>query len=211
MGGGQLELVATDGRRLARAVRALDGSAAAGSGQKDVRVIVGPKGLALLDRVMGAQPGEVTVAFQERQILFRVGEALVISRLIDGTFPAYEDVIPRSPAQRFTAPASDLASGLRRASLLTARDSVSVQFDVAPGLLTIRSRAQEVGEAEVEVPVQYDGPAERMGFNPAFLLDALKVMDPAREVRFEFTNGKSPGKLTDGDDFVYVVMPIALE
>jgi DNA polymerase-3 subunit beta len=204
--GDQLELVATDGRRLAKATGVLERRS-----DREVRVIVGPKGLSLLERVMGAEPGDVSLAVQERQVLLRVGEALVVSRLIDGTFPSYEDVIPKAAAHAFQVPVADFSTALRRASLLTTRDAVSVQFDVAPGLLTVRSRAVEVGEAEAEVSVAYDGPSERLGFNPVFLLDALKVMDPAKSVRFEFTSGKAPGKLTDGDDFVYVVMPIALE
>ena len=75
----------------------------------------------------------------------------------------------------------------------------------------IRSRARDVGEAKVEVPVSYDGHPQTVGFNPVFLQDALKVMEPASQVRFEFTDAKSPGKLTDRDDYTYVVMPIALE
>jgi DNA polymerase-3 subunit beta len=203
--GDALELVATDGRRLAKATGTV------GKAGREIRVIVGPKGLSLLERVMGSEPGEVSLAVQERQVMFRVGDALVISRLIDGAYPAYEDVIPKSSAHRFEAPVDGFSAALRRASLLTTRDAVSVQFDVSPGLLTVKSRAVEVGEAEAEVPITYDGPATKLGFNPVFLLDALKVMDTARPVRFEFTSGKAPGKLTDGDDFTYVVMPIALE
>jgi DNA polymerase-3 subunit beta len=201
-----LELVATDGRRLARATHSL-GSAVA----KEVRVIVGPKGLSLLERVVPDDGGDLSVAVHERQVMFRAGRALVISRLIDGTFPAYEDVIPKPSPKAFRVPVAAFATALRRASLLTTRDALSVQMDVSRDLVTLRSRAAEVGEAKVELPVAYDGAAERMGFNPAFLLDALKVMEPEAEVRFEFTTGKSPGKLTDGDDYVYVAMPIALE
>jgi DNA polymerase-3 subunit beta len=206
---GNLELVATDGRRLARAVHALGTKPKKGAAE--VKVLVGTKGLALLDRVLGPEPGDVSIGLQERQILFRTGDALVISRLIDGSFPSYEDVIPKPSGKAFALPAADLSAALRRASLLTTRDAISVQFDVSSGLLTVRSRAVEVGEAEAEVPITYDGPPERLGFNPQFLLDALKVIDPTREVRFEFSSAKAPGKLTDDENFVYVVMPIALE
>lgn len=226
-----LELVATDGRRLARATHALSTPVA-----KEVKVIVGPKALSLLERLVpddagdhsvgsgsvgsssagsgssgSGSSGTVSVALHERQVMFRVGGALVISRLIDGTFPVYEDVIPKSSAKGFRTEAGALATALRRAALLTTREAMSVQVDVARDLITLRSRAADIGEAKVELPVTYDGPAERLGFNPGFLLDALKVMEPQAEVRFEFTNGKSPGKLSDGDDYVYVVMPIALE
>lgn len=201
-----LELVATDGRRLARATHELPKAVG-----KEVRVIVGPKALTLLERVVPDGVSELWMAVQERQVMFRTDDAQIISRLIDGTFPGYEDVIPKPSTKSFRVSVADFSGALRRASLLTTRDAVSVQFDVAKDALTIRSRASEVGEAKVDLPVAYDGPGERMGFNPAFLLDALKVMEPTAEARFEFTTGKNPGKLTDGDDYVYVVMPIALE
>lgn len=151
--GGALELVATDGRRLARCTQALTGQKA----ERELRVIVGPKGLSLLDRTMGEPPREVTVALEERQVLFQVGGTLVISRLIDGTFPAYEDVIPKKTTGNFELAVSEFAGALRKASLLTTRDAMSVQFDIGSELLTIRSRAPEIGEARVEVPVDYSG------------------------------------------------------
>jgi DNA polymerase-3 subunit beta len=206
--GEQVELVATDGRRLARAACARQNGA---NGEAEVRVIVGPKGLSHLDRLLGSDPGEVSLAVRDRQVLFQLRDALIVSRLIDGSFPAYEDVIPRNPDKVFTIQAAAFATALRQVSLLTTRDAVSVQFDVEPEQLTIRSRAMDVGEALVHVPIAYQGPGERLGFNPAFLLDVLKVMDPAGEVRFQFVSPKAPTKLSDGEDFVYVVMPIALE
>ena len=217
-----IELVATDGRRLARAT-----AAGAGDIKQDLRVIVGPKGLALLERVLGAVGGDVSIAVQDRQILFRTGGVLIVSRLIDGTFPAYEDVIPKSSDQSFTVTVADLMAGLRRASLLTTRDALSVELLLDPGdsdstdsdpadrkrsgNITIRSRAVEIGEAKISVPVSYEGPPSKLGFNPVFLLDALKVMDPAAEVRFEFTDAKAPVTMSDGEDYTYVVMPVALE
>lgn len=205
--GDSLELVATDGRRLARATRSLEEKPGT-----DLRVIVGSKGLSLLDRVLGADPGAVSVALEERQVLFEIGGTLVVSRLIDGTFPAYQDVIPPTSATGFEVPVADFHAALRRASLLTTRDAQSVQFDIAPEVLTIRSRAPEVGEAQVEVPIAYDGAAVQLGFNPGFLSEALKVMDAEKSIRFEFTDAKSPGRLSDDvENYVYVVMPIALE
>ncbi len=213
--GKSIELVATDGRRLARARGDLDTKAA-----RDIKVIVGPKGLGLLERVLGARVadadgGDVSIAVEDRQVLFRAGGALVVSRLIDGTFPAYEDVIPKAPKHHFKAVVADLAAGLRRASLMTTRDALSVEFLIDPDAVTIKSRAMEVGQAEIEVPVQYDGPPSRIGFNPVFIQDALKIMDPAAEIRFAFTDAKAPATISDtpagSDGYVYVVMPVALE
>jgi len=212
-----VEMVATDGRRLARATAPISGGV-----KQELRAIVGPKGLALLERVLAASGGEVSIALLDRQILFRTGGVLIVSRLIDGTFPAYEDVIPKSTTHFFTVTVADLMAGLRRASLLTTRDALSVELLLDPGdgvdadgersgNITLRSRAVEVGEAKISVPVSYEGPPAKLGFNPVFLQDALKVMDPAAEVTFSFTDAKAPVIMSDGDDYTYVVMPVALE
>lgn len=203
---GGLELVGTDGRRLARATHAL-----AGGDVRDVKVIVGAKALGILERLAADDAAPVDVAVEERQILFRVGGTTLASRLIDGAFPSYEDVIPKPTKRGISIAAGDLATALRRASLLTTKEAQSVQMDFSARKLTVSSRAAEVGEARVELEVGYDDAPERLGFNPAFLLDALKVMEPSKEVRFEFANGKSPGRLTDGDGYVYVVMPVSVE
>jgi DNA polymerase-3 subunit beta len=211
---GQLEMVGTDGRRLARATHAIeamkgDGKTAEGKGE--VKVIVGAKALSLLDRLAADDAAPVEVALEERQILFRAGGTLLASRLIDGAFPSYEEVIPKPSKRGFSAPAGDLATALRRASLLTTKDAKSVTLDFAPKRLTLSSRAAEVGEAKIELKIDYDDAAERLGFDPSFLLDALKVMEPTSPVRFEFTTGKSPGKLSDGEGYSYVVMPVSIE
>ncbi len=202
--GRNIQMVATDGRRLARATGDL------GRKSGDVQAIVGPKGLQLLERVSGDN-AEIELAIADRQAMFRVGGVLIISRLIDGSFPSLDGVIPAQSDHEFRSTAADFASGLRRASLLTTRDALSVELHIEPQTLVIRSRARDVGEAKVEVPVEYDGQPQTVGFNPLFLQDALKVMEPASEIRFEFTNAKSPGKLSDHDDYTYVIMPIALE
>lgn len=204
--GSELEMVATDGRRLARASGVLGAKSKNG-----LDAIVGPKGLHLLERILAAGAQEVELAVEERQVMFRAGPALIISRLIDGTFPSLDGVIPKKTTHAFTSTAAEFAAGLRQASLLTTRDAMSVELHVETNTLVIRSRARDVGEAKVEVPVAYEGEPHTMGFNPVFLQDALKVMEPASEVRFEFNDAKSPGTLTDRDDYTYVVMPIALE
>lgn len=202
---GELELVATDGRRLAKAVSTTDGASAT-----EAKVIVGTKPLSLLSRLAGGDGPRIDMAVEERRIFFRSGGTVLSSRLIDGSFPPYDQVIPPASARGFEAPAGDLATALRRASLLTTKEAQSVTMDFGPRRLTLSSRAPEVGEAKVELEIGYDDAPERLGFNPVFILDALKVMDPARPVRFEFTNPKAPGKLTDGAGYVYVVMPVSV-
>jgi DNA polymerase-3 subunit beta len=206
LSGKKVEMVATDGRRLARATATLPKKIGT-----ELKAIIGPKALQLVERILGSDIPELHIAMEERQILFQVGSALVVSRLIDGTFPSLDGVIPAKSDHVFKSTAADFASGLRRASLLTTRDAMSVELQITPGSLVIRSRARDVGEAKVEVPVDYDGAPQTVGFNPGYLQEALKVMEPSSEIRFEFSNAKSPGKLTDSDDYTYVVMPVSLE
>jgi DNA polymerase-3 subunit beta len=206
--GGELELVGTDGRRLARAKHAL---AAPTTG--DVKVIVGAKALSLVERLAADDATNIEVAIEERRVLFRTSGAsgaLLAARLLDGAFPSYEDVIPKKSARGFGVNVDSMATALRRASLLTTREAQSVQMHFEAKRLTISSRAPEVGEAKISVDIPYDEAPERLGFNPSFLLDALKVMDPQRDVRFEFSSSKAPCRMTDGDDYVYVVAPLSV-
>ena len=102
------------------------------------------------------------------------------------------------------------ATALRRASLLTTREMRSVSLELGPNRLTLSSRSPDVGEAKVELEVTYAEAAEKLGFNPDYLLDALKVMEPQRVVRFEVTSARAPAKLSDGAEYVYVVSPVSV-
>ena len=201
----ELEVVATDGRRLAKAVHALEDGPAT-----ELKVIVGTKALGFLSRLSTDDAAKVDVAVADRRIHFRCGASLLSSRLIDGAFPPYDQVIPAPSAKGFTTKVADFVTALRRAALLTTKELRSVALDVGPDRLTLSSRSPEVGEAKIELPVPYQEAPERLGFNPDYLLDALKVMDPTSDVRFEFTSTRAPGKLTDGAAYVYVVSPVSV-
>jgi DNA polymerase-3 subunit beta len=201
----ELEVVATDGRRLAKAVHAVPSGPAT-----ELKVIVGSKPLSLVGRLAADPTAMVDVAVKDRRIYFRVGKTLLSSRLIDGAFPPYDQVIPAPSAKGFAITAEKFATALRRASLLTTREMRSVSVELAPGRLVLSSRSPEVGEAKVSLEVPYTETPEKLGFNPDYLLDALKGMDPAREVRFEVTSARAPGKLSDGPGYVYVVSPVSV-
>lgn len=202
---GELEVVATDGRRLARVVHAVPTGPT-----QELKVIVGTKPLSLVGRLSTDDAAMVDVAVHERRIFFRVGRALLSSRLIDGAFPPYEQVIPQPSPKGIDVKVEPLATALRRASLLTTREQRSVTVELASNRLVLSSRSADVGEAKVELEVPYTEAPEKLGFNPDFLLDALKVMDPQRTVRFEVTSTRAPAKLTDGAEYVYVVSPVSV-
>lgn len=208
VGGDTLRLVATDGRRLAWIERPLP----SGGPKEPMTLLVGPKALLLLERALGSGlHGDLELALVDRQLLARSGSLLVTSRLIDGSFPAVDGVIPAASKKPLRVGVAALSAGLRRASLLTTREASSVEMNVGPDGLEVRSRAQELGEAQVEIPIRYDGPAIRIGFNPNYIQEALKAMDPAAEVEIGLSDAKSPARISDAADYVYVVSPVSLE
>ena len=220
--GKKLELVATDGRRLAIARGALKKSAG-----EPASCIVPTKALSMLQRLIEDEEEPVHIAITENQILFALGDApegearaVLASNLVEGTFPPVDDVIPRDQNVRIAFDRDVLTSAVRRAALLTNEESrgVRMAFKAADRTLELTSRAPEMGEAQVQVELKsYDGDDIEIGFNPSFITDALKVVADA-EVIMELKSAESPGQpsqkpgvVKSGSDFLYVVMPVNLQ
>lgn len=201
--GETIELVATDGRRLARDAGVCSNpSGAALSG------IVPTKGLQQVERSLASDDEEVRLAVGNNHFCARTPRVTVVSRLVDGSFPNYRDVIPQSCKQRAVVPRLPLIASLRRAALVTSRDAQSVRLQFHPEGLTISARSSE-GSAEETLAVDYAGAGDVLGYNPEFLLDALNVLE-GESVPFEWEGKTTPGKLTEGD-YTYVVMPVSLD
>jgi DNA polymerase III subunit beta len=202
--GGQSQLVATDGGRLALRKAKISGDA-----QGKIAAIVPSKTMGELVRMLGTVEEEVTVVAQENQLIFTLAGTRFISRLIAGQFPNYEQVIPKEYKQRIRVGTERLLRGVRRASI-TARDSANVvRLSAAQGTLTVSSNTPDVGKAQEDIPVQAEGETIPVAFNAKFLLDALNNID-APEVFFDLTGPLSPGALrpVDGADYVYVLAPV---
>ncbi|MHB1156204.1 MAG: DNA polymerase III subunit beta [Phycisphaerales bacterium] len=203
--GKKLTMVATDGRRLALAKGVVSGGGA------DVQsVIVPSKGLNLLQRLLGDPTDTVKVKIADNQAMFATETATLTTSLVEGNFPPYKDVIPKDQDHKATFATSVLASGVRRAALLTNEESKGVRMAFSAEKLVLSSRAPEMGEAEVNVPIEsYVGDALEIGFNPQFVMDVLKVVD-SDQVTIELRASNKSGTIKSGTDFVYVVMPISL-
>jgi len=202
--GKKLILVATDGRRLARASGPLE---QAGSGEAEA--IVPAKAINLLNRLMHGGDEVVEVRLTSNQLLARTQRAVVASVLIEGHFPKYEDVVPRDCDKRARLNRLEFLSAIRRAALLTSEESKGVRMEFADGELTLTSRAPEQGEARIRMTASYEGEPISIGFNPYFLVDALKVMED-EEVLFEMKEPTRPGVLRGDGDFLYLIMPVSL-
>jgi len=203
--GKKLQLVATDGHRLALAKASLPKAAA-----RKVSAIVPGKLMVLLQRAAAGSSEEMlAVKVTDSQILVRTARTVVISTLVQGNFPKYEDVIPRQTTGRAEVAAADFAHRLRQAALLTSEESRSVRLALGADSLTLTSRSPETGEAEVTMEAKYSGEPFEIAFNPVFLVDALKVVDVG-DVALEFNSASKPAIIKAGPDFLYVVMPVDL-
>lgn len=202
--GKKLQLVATDGRRLALAKGPLAKAAA-----RDVSAIVPAKLMSLISRVAGGSEQTLAVRVADNQILIRSASAVLVSNLVQGNFPKYGDVIPKDATRKATLESGMFLHRIRQAALLTNEESKGIRMHFEDGTLTMTSRAPETGEAEVKTPIEFEGEAMDIGFNPAYLTDALKVAQTDKVV-FELNGPNKPGLIKAGNDFLYVLMPVDL-
>ena len=202
--GKKLQLVATDGHRLALARASL--SKAAGG---EVSAIVPGKLMGLLQRAAGGAEETLAVKITDSQILVRTARAVLVSSLVQGNFPKYNDVIPRDCSRKVVVDTAAFLHRIRQAALLTNEESKGVRLAFESDKITLTSRAPETGEAEVTLPAQLNGESLEIGFNPAFLADALKVIDD-EQVSIELDSSNKPAVVKSGSDFVYVLMPVDL-
>ncbi|QDU70304.1 DNA polymerase III subunit beta [Mucisphaera calidilacus] len=203
--GNKLAVVATDGHRLALA----KGSCKAG-GDEPRSAIVPTKALNLLLKLFDDPEQVVRCRVADNQIFFATDQATLVSNLVEGNFPPYQDVIPKDGDKKAQVATDMLVSAVRRAALLTNEESKGVRMAFDEGGLTLTSRAPEMGEAEIKTELSgYSGEAIEIGFNPTYVLDALKVVD-SEEVTLELKAGNKPGVLKTDNQFLYVVMPVSL-
>ena len=203
-----LELVATDGRRLARIHRKCD------LGKKDFRVIVPTKVLLELSRLLGAQDSKdaldepVAVSVTDNQVAFQFATTTLISRLLEGNFPNYEQVIPKKKDVQVTLAVKDFLAITKRAALCAADRGGAVQYTFKKGALHVFSSSQNL-EFNDEIPLDYAGDEFMIAFNPQFIADGLKNIDSA-QVRLSMTSPTNPALMETADDseYQYVVMPI---
>ena len=203
--GKKLLLVATDGRRLAKATVSLEKSAKLPEG----RIIVPSKTMALLDKISVHDGGTVGVRFVNNQIVLACESVVVSSNLVEGNFPKYEDIIPKDYDKKLTLSTSNTLSAVRRAALLANEDSKGIKLALDKGSIVFTSRAPETGDAQIDMAVDYDADPMEIGFNPQFLIDVFRVL---KADTFELHLGQSdrPGLIKSGNNFLYIVMPVNL-
>ncbi len=203
-----LQMVATDGRRLAVASNPIDsqGKNAADASQ----AIVPAKGMQLFCRVIDDPLEQVRLHFGENQFGLKTAHAEVFARLIDGDFPHYNAVVPASCENKVEADKELLHQKLKLVSNVTSTDTRAVRLSLDKKSLTIFGRSAVMGEATTKIEVDYHGKPGDISFNPDYVIDGLKNCE-SDTVRLEYNEKTSPGKFTLGENYIYIVMPITVD
>jgi len=200
--GNNLTVVATDGKRLSMVQKDIGKEVPARS------IIVPAKTIYELNRAL-KEEGEARITLGENQTRFELENITIVSRLIEGEYPNYEQVIPQKIKDKIVVQRELLLLGLKRAALLTTQDSQSVKIDILKNKIVVSKSNPNIGEAKEEIEATYKGPDMTVGFNPAYLMDALKVI-PKDELEIEILGPDKPAVIRIDDWFVYLVLPMQL-
>lgn len=201
--GGKLTVVSTDGRRLAQVEQELEFPKEA-----EIDLVVPPKTIAELSKALGSE-GDVRLMPLGKQVAFDAGNTVVVSKLIEGTYPNYQQVIPAQSEIHFELQREEILNAVRRVALLTSEQSNSVKLTFAKDQLEISAVTPDVGEAHEHVAIKYGGKPITVSFNPEFIIEPLRAL-AADVVRFELTDEISPGVIRSNDPFLYVIMPMRM-
>jgi DNA polymerase III subunit beta len=202
-----MRMVATNGHRLAK----MEVPVSIGSASADL--IVPPKALEQVRRLFDASD-ELEIAKSDNHLGFRSGSTLVFSRVIEGPYPNYEQVIPRDNDRACTVEKTAMSSALRRVGVVASDQTHRVRLQFTGGALKFSVNTPDLGEAQDEIAVTYDGDELEIGFNANYLLEVLKYM-PTDEVRLTFkaaerTATVEPVGWDDPASYLCLVMPLRL-
>jgi DNA polymerase-3 subunit beta len=204
--GDELRMVATDSYRLAVKETKLESPL-----QGPVEANVPARALQELTRIVGqVEADELAVSVRTNQVVFEAGGVVLSSRLIDGQFPNYRQLLPESYEHELRLSGSEVTDVVRRISLL-AQKNAPLRLAFREGELTVSARTPDIGEASETIPVPFAGEPLEIGFNPDFLRDGLESGDGA-DVVLKLISPLRPGLIqaADGSGFLYLLMPIRL-
>jgi DNA polymerase-3 subunit beta len=201
-----MTMVATDGHRLA-----LASAPRSGGKTDDIKAILPRKTLAELGRLLADTDKGVDYERGENHMFFRIGPRLLVSRMIDGQFPAYEKVIPKGNDKHIEFERDRLTSAVKRVAILSNERSRALKFVLDADKVDVTSSSPEFGEAREPLTVEYRGQALTICFNAQYVLDFLNVVD-TEAVSLDVKDDVSQAVLApvgaDGHDYTYVIMPM---
>lgn len=203
-----MSLVATDGHRLA--LVSVERKGAAGDAD-EIKAILPKKTLGELARLLAEGDEDIRYERGENHLFFRVGGRLLISRMIDGQFPAYERVIPKGNDKHLEFERDRLSNAVKRVALLSSERSRAVKFQISTGKVDVTSSSPELGEAHETLLVDYSGEPMQISFNAQYILDFLTAV-PTDVVALDLKDEVSQAVMhpvgAEGYEYTYVIMPM---
>ncbi|MBL9113561.1 MAG: DNA polymerase III subunit beta [Verrucomicrobiaceae bacterium] len=196
-----LTMVATDGRRLAMVEHEMEFPQS-----HEIEFIVPTKAVNELQRILGDE-GEVTIKVTGSQAGFDMGNGLLVTKLIEGNYPNYRQVIPGDPKERISIERESFLRSVSRVSLLASEKSNSVKLIFTQGNVEIVAASQDIGEARESLAIPYKGPNMTIAFNPEYLMAPLRNLT-TDEISLNLIDEISPGVIRVGNTFLYVLMPM---
>jgi len=197
----KLVIVATDGRRLALVEQDID------IPKGTVGELLVPSKTVMEVLHLLKDKGTVAVSFTENQISFEMDGTQLVSKLVEGVYPNYRQVIPRETKERISLERETFHQAVRRASLLVSDKNHAVKLHFTKNNLSISANSPDIGESRESLAINYKGPDIAIGFNPDFLTAPLRNLEND-EIFFELTDELSPGVMKIKAPFLYVIMPM---
>jgi DNA polymerase-3 subunit beta len=206
--GDQVKMVATDGRRLALA----QGSATAHGDHttKGQMPVLPAKALSLLERNLHEAEELVRIAVRPNEVLMKTERAMIYSRLVEGRFPPYQQVIPQKHPLKVPLVVGPFFAAVRQAAIMTDEESKRVVFSFAKHKLTLQARGAGTGRSHIEMPTGYDGKTIEISFDPKYLTEMLKVLEAETPLTLELLDSNKPALFrNESGSYLYVVVPLA--
>ena len=204
-----MSLVATDGHRLALITVPREGKGTKES--EEIKAILPKKTLGELARLLGEGEGDIRYERGENHLFFDVGGRMLISRMIDGQFPAYERVIPKGNDKHIEFERDRLTNAVKRVALMSNERSRAVKFQIEEGKVDVTSSSPELGEAKETLSVEYPGAAMQICFNAQYVLDFLAAVTTdvvALDLKDEVSQAVMGPVGAEGYEYTYVIMPM---
>ncbi len=203
---GQLSTVGTDGHRLATITKTISGKIS-----EEKKMIVPKKAAAELRKVLDKAEAGVRMTLSKNHVLFTIGDIQFLTRLIEGTYPNYEQVIPTANDKRMLVNRAAFSRALRRVSLMAKDKTNAVRMELEPNKITVTTSNPDMGEATDEVPAEYAGERLVLGLNARYLMDIIEAMS-SEKVMLDLQGALNPVLIRDEQDPDYrcVIMPMRI-
>ena len=202
--------VGTDGRRLARMIGT--GKSIGGHKTEGSSTIIPTRSLTLIERSIDDKDDVVHIAARENDVLVRTKRSTIYSRLVEGRYPNWRQVIPdRDDSVSVPMTCGPFLNVIRQASIVADQETRGLDMEIGNGTLVLAAKTADLGQSHVELPIEYEGETIKMKLDFRFMSEFLKVLDPDTKFELDISSSKSPAVMKTDDGYIYVVMPMSLE